>query len=262
MQVDGMFETTSFKAFCKRNTIEICTATAYNHTIQARAEGAVRICKEHVCCLLKQSNMPPRFWPYVLLHFCRIFNYWPSVHSPPQWESMGKSKFNCEIKWDLQEAWGCYMTAKLPTEHPLVQENKTHADRALESAFLGWDKSTLMAWMFSFCLGRTVRVLDPVFPLIDKYQFRDPSMVINRGHLTDDQVNQMHEEDKQTATKDDKYWTQEPMQDAQADGDNGKGRQDSPVANSSSSSANVEKIQKLADQLMEPLCPIVTGEPL
>jgi hypothetical protein len=49
IRVDGEFDASAaFKAFCKRRSIELCPATAYNHTMQARAEGAVRICKEHV----------------------------------------------------------------------------------------------------------------------------------------------------------------------------------------------------------------------
>eukprot|EP00961_Rhodomonas_salina_P127993 1725052-Rhodomonas_salina.1 len=68
---------TAFKAFCKEHLITYAPSAAYTHTMQARAEGAVRICKEHVHCLLKSSNAPARFWPFALLHFCRTYNYWP-----------------------------------------------------------------------------------------------------------------------------------------------------------------------------------------
>ena len=46
--VDCEFESTAFSAFCKSKGISICMATAYNHTMQAKIEGAIRICKEHV----------------------------------------------------------------------------------------------------------------------------------------------------------------------------------------------------------------------
>eukprot|EP00961_Rhodomonas_salina_P197098 2660254-Rhodomonas_salina.1 len=59
--------------------------------MQARAEGAVRICKEHVHCLLKASNAPARFWPFALLHWCQIYNYWPGSKTPPPWDAMEKS---------------------------------------------------------------------------------------------------------------------------------------------------------------------------
>lgn len=113
VRVDGAFDVSAFRAFCARRGIEVCAATAYNHMMQARIEGAIRICKEHVRCMLKTANAPTRFWPYALMQFCRTFNYWPSAKGAPPWEKMGKSKFSFDIKRDLRE-WGSYMTAHLP----------------------------------------------------------------------------------------------------------------------------------------------------
>eukprot|EP00961_Rhodomonas_salina_P090300 1215166-Rhodomonas_salina.1 len=50
----------SFKAFCstRKRNMTLAPSVAYTHTMQARAEGAVRICKEHVRCLLRASNAP------------------------------------------------------------------------------------------------------------------------------------------------------------------------------------------------------------
>jgi hypothetical protein len=44
-------------------------------TQNARAEGAIRICKEHVRCLLRSANLPRRFWTDALRHFCRLYAY-------------------------------------------------------------------------------------------------------------------------------------------------------------------------------------------
>jgi len=38
----------SFKEWCRSSYITICATAGYNHTLQARAEGAIRIAKEHV----------------------------------------------------------------------------------------------------------------------------------------------------------------------------------------------------------------------
>jgi hypothetical protein len=38
-------------------------SAAYTHTFTARAEGAVRIVKELMRCLLRRANLPRRFWP-------------------------------------------------------------------------------------------------------------------------------------------------------------------------------------------------------
>eukprot|EP00961_Rhodomonas_salina_P110126 1482241-Rhodomonas_salina.2 len=88
----------------------LCPSVAYKHTMQARAEGAVSTCKEHVTwrCLLKASNTPARFWPFTLLHFCRVFNYWQGASTLPPWEAMKDSKFYFNLERDLHP-WGCYM---------------------------------------------------------------------------------------------------------------------------------------------------------
>mmetsp|Transcript_29948 Transcript_29948/g.61583 ORF Transcript_29948/g.61583 Transcript_29948/m.61583 type:complete len:88 (-) Transcript_29948:513-776(-) len=38
----------SFKLWCRARDITLCPTAGYNHTMQARAEGAIRITKEHV----------------------------------------------------------------------------------------------------------------------------------------------------------------------------------------------------------------------
>jgi hypothetical protein len=48
----------TFKAFCVNNRIAMEETAAYTHTFNARAEGAVRIVKEHMRCLLRRANPP------------------------------------------------------------------------------------------------------------------------------------------------------------------------------------------------------------
>eukprot|EP00961_Rhodomonas_salina_P276332 3733019-Rhodomonas_salina.1 len=107
--VDNEFPALStFEVFCKKCHIVLCLSAAYTHTMQARAEGAVRICKEHVCCLLKASNAPACFWSFALLHWCRIYNYWPGSKTLPPWDTMEKSKLCFDMEQDLHQ-WACYM---------------------------------------------------------------------------------------------------------------------------------------------------------
>jgi len=48
----------SFTAYCKARDINIEVVPAYNtHTFIARAEGAIRICKEKVRAFLRRANM-------------------------------------------------------------------------------------------------------------------------------------------------------------------------------------------------------------
>eukprot|EP00961_Rhodomonas_salina_P121495 1635437-Rhodomonas_salina.3 len=170
IRTDNEFVSTKFKAYCKKRGIVLCPSVAYTHTMQARAEGAVRICKNQVRCALKASNAPPRFWPFALLHFCRTFNYWPGANSPLPWTTMAKSNFSFNIERDLHP-FCCYMVAKLHSDHPLVSVNKTHADRGLEGAFLGWHDSTPSCYMYSFRLQHVLRVQDAVFDHDDEYPF-------------------------------------------------------------------------------------------
>eukprot|EP00961_Rhodomonas_salina_P114577 1541454-Rhodomonas_salina.1 len=59
IRTDNEFTTsTKFKAFCKKRSMVLCPSAAYTHTMQARAEGAVNICKNQVRCFLKASNSP------------------------------------------------------------------------------------------------------------------------------------------------------------------------------------------------------------
>ena len=78
-----------FKAFCGNNRIAMEETAAYTHTFNARAEGAVRIVKEHMRCLLRRANLPRRFWPYAMLHFCRVYAHWPDK----QGKSDGRAVF-------------------------------------------------------------------------------------------------------------------------------------------------------------------------
>ena len=85
----GEFATSAnFKAFCKNNHIALEPCAAYTHTFNARAEGAVRIVKEHMRCLLRRANLPLRFWPYAMLHFCRVYAYWPDQHGKSAWAKL------------------------------------------------------------------------------------------------------------------------------------------------------------------------------
>jgi len=162
----------SFKMWCAARDIIICATAGYNHTMQARAEGAVRITKEHIRCLLKTANMPHMFWPWALTQFCRIFNYWPSHGHAPPWVMLDSHRFSQSIHRDLHP-FGCYIIGQLPREHPLVS-NTTLSDRGLEGAFLGWDLTTPTVWMWSFRLRKPIRLHDPIF-YDSKYPFADPT---------------------------------------------------------------------------------------
>ena len=80
IRMDGAGEfrkSTSYTAYCKLHDILIEEVPVYTHTFDARAEGAMRICKEKVRALLRRANMPRRFLPDALLHWLRTYAHWP-----------------------------------------------------------------------------------------------------------------------------------------------------------------------------------------
>jgi hypothetical protein len=185
----------TFKVFCVNNRIAMEETAAYTHTFNARAEGAVRIVKEYMRCLLRRANLPRRFWPYSTLHFCRVCAYWPDKQGKSAWEKLdahGPHALCHDEARDLHR-FGSYVTVHLPRTHPLV-ENETLEDRALEGMWLGNDLSTPMFWMYSFKLSKVVRLSDPrhfdhILP------FLCPEDIPHRIDLSADDICTMHEED-------------------------------------------------------------------
>jgi hypothetical protein len=134
IRYDGAAEfakSATFKAVCVNNRIAMEESAAYTHTFTARAEGAVRIVKEHMRCLLRRANLPRRFWPYAMLHFCCVYAYWPDKQGKSAWEKLNSHGPHalCHDEARNLHHFGSYVTGHLPRTHPLV-ENETLDDRA------------------------------------------------------------------------------------------------------------------------------------
>ena len=200
LRVDGEFAhrhgmgqgDSRFAAYCRSQKITVCPAASSNHTSQARAEGAVRITKEHMRCLMKTANAPARFWPWALEHFCRVYNHWNVAGRLPPWTRLHRHDFNQELERDIQ-VWGCYCTGHLPREHPLVVD-ATNDDRRIEGVFLGWDTSSPTAWIWSVKHRKEMRMADPQFHS-HLFPFLDPQCLVNSHDLPDAAVLEMHAAD-------------------------------------------------------------------
>eukprot|EP00961_Rhodomonas_salina_P027866 377064-Rhodomonas_salina.2 len=125
----------SFRAWAALVHAVLEQVAGYKHTLNGKAEGAVRIAKEHVSCLLRSANMPLRFWPWAVTHWHRTYNHWVKASGKSSWESLPDHRFSQDFALDLQP-FGCYVSSHLSHEHQLVGEDTTHADRGLEGAFL------------------------------------------------------------------------------------------------------------------------------
>ena len=185
----------NFQAFLRNENIAKEELPAYTHTLNARAEGAVRIVKEHIRCLLRRANLPRRFWPYAMLHFCRIYAYWPDSEGRSAWEkldALGPHALCHDETRDLHQ-FGSYVTGHLPRTHPLVI-NETLDDRALEGVWLGNDLTTPTFWMYSFRTRKVVRLSDPrhfdhILP------FLQPADIPHKIDLTAADICDMHAAD-------------------------------------------------------------------
>ena len=123
IRLDGAAEfgrSATFRAYCANQGINIEEVPAYTHTLNARAEGAVRIIKEHVRCLLRTANLPRRFWPYAVRHFTRMYAWWPDKSGKCAWDkldALGPHSLVHDYDRD-HHRFGSYVTGHLPREHP------------------------------------------------------------------------------------------------------------------------------------------------
>eukprot|EP00961_Rhodomonas_salina_P174698 2356416-Rhodomonas_salina.2 len=127
--------------------------------------------------MLKHSGMPFQFWPWAVVQFCLIYNYWPVNCQSPPWTQLGEHSFSHALHRDLHP-FRCYVIRHLSRESPEVADT-THSDRGLEGAFLGWDVATPTVWIWSFRRKEPVRMHDPTF-YGKKFPFLDPSVLLNR----------------------------------------------------------------------------------
>ncbi len=92
----------------------------HTHIQNARAEGAIRISKEHVRCLLHGANLSRCFWSDVLCHFCLLYVYCPDVNGLSVWENLDSLQLHqmCHNLVKDLHVFGSYVTGHLPHEHP------------------------------------------------------------------------------------------------------------------------------------------------
>ena len=141
----------AFQRYCDLKGIVIETVPAYTHTLNARAEGAIRICKQKVRAMLRSANMPKRFWPDALLHWCRTYAHWPDNDGRTAWEKLdarGPHALCHDLQLD-RHVFGSFVMAHLPRKHPHVVDG-THDDRKEQGVFLGNDLTTPTLWLWSF----------------------------------------------------------------------------------------------------------------
>ncbi len=89
-----------------------CDVDGFNYDQNTRDDGAIRICKEHVRCLLRSANLQRRFW-----HFCRLYAFWPDGHGLPVWKK--RDSIQLYIRQRQQENHILYMRIRDSYIQPL-----------------------------------------------------------------------------------------------------------------------------------------------
>ncbi len=121
-----------FITYCTQHDIVRESLASYTHIQYVRAEGVIRICKEHVRCLLRSANLPRRFCP--------------DANGLSTWDKLDRLQPHqmCHNLVKDLHVFGSYVTGHLSREHPYV-EDTTHDDRAEEGVFLGNDKVMMLS---------------------------------------------------------------------------------------------------------------------
>jgi hypothetical protein len=67
--------------FCTSEKIILQVVVAFNHTMQARVEGAIGYVKQHSRVSMLAANVPTRWWPQATTDFVNKKNYlWYSAY--------------------------------------------------------------------------------------------------------------------------------------------------------------------------------------
>jgi len=177
------------KEYCAQNNVVLQLVVAYNHTMQARVEGAIGCGKQHSRTSLFHANKPTRFWDDATKDF--------SIKKVYQWVSQD-TRGKLQTPHDRMQLafFGTYKTvavpfgsrviAQLPREHRLVK-NGSFGDRFVEGTYLYSDSATPCIWMFSIALQRKIKVQDFQVPS-SLIPFQRPDMS-HAQHTNNDERN-------------------------------------------------------------------------
>ena len=216
LRVDGAKEFVSddMVEFCVNQNIILQTVVAYNHTMQARVEGAIGYVKQHSRVALLAANAPTRWWPQATTDFIHKKNYlwyspdtpeadctWSTAHQRMQPDFAGTYK-------TVAHPFGCRIVSTLPREHRLVV-NGSFGDRFVEGIYLHADAHTPTVRMYDFQSRSELSVQDfTCYP--DEFPLRDPSCLTRSSPSLISSFEKMHVED----AADDNFIAQELAQQA------------------------------------------------
>jgi hypothetical protein len=183
--------------YCVQNHIILQTVVAYNHTMQARVEGAIGYVKQHSRVAMLGANVPTRFWPHATTDFVHKKNYlWYSEDTSGKWSTAHermKPAF-AGTRDTVAIPFGCRVVSTLPREHRRVV-NGSFGDRFVEGIYLHADSQTPTIRMFDLASKTELSVKDfKSYP--DEFPFRDASCLTRSPDTLRKDLANMHGEDE------------------------------------------------------------------
>ena len=198
LRVDGAKEFVSDEmvTFCTSEKIILQVVVAYNHTMQARVEGAIGYVKQHGRVSMLAANVPTRWWPQATTDFINKKNFlWYSADlkgSLTTAHQRMRPAF-AGTRATVAIPFGSRIVSTIPREHRLVV-NGSFGDRFVEGIYLHADHATPTIRMYDFGSRSEISVQDfKSYP--DEFPFRDQSCLMRPSqNLTKDMLT-MHAED-------------------------------------------------------------------
>eukprot|EP00961_Rhodomonas_salina_P257591 3480831-Rhodomonas_salina.3 len=156
----AMSSSESFKICCAASNITMqVTAGLQPHyacTSGGNNQGHERTCPLHDGD--SKYAFSVLFWPWAVIQFCRIYNYWQCKGKTSFWMMLEGHLFSTALHCDLQvHPFGCFVAGKQPRKDLEVRDT-TNSGRGLEGAFLGWELQTLTVWIWSFRKRKPIRL--------------------------------------------------------------------------------------------------------
>ena len=200
LRVDGAkeFASDEMVKYCVSENIILQTVVAYNHTMQARVEGAIGYVKQHSRVSMLAANVPTRFWPKATTDFIIKRNcLWYSEDESGQWSTpyqrMQPALASALTRKTVAIPFGSRVTSTIPREHSRVV-NGSFGDRFVEGIYLHADEQTPTIRMYDIASRTELSVKDfKTYP--EQFPFRDPTCLSRPTEAVRKELAAMHTED-------------------------------------------------------------------
>jgi hypothetical protein len=200
LRVDGAkeFASDDMVKYCVSENIILQTVVAYNHTMQARVEGAIGYVKQHSRVSMLAANVPTRFWPKATTDFIIKRNcLWYSEDESGQWSTpyqrMQPALASALTRKTVAIPFGSHVISTIPREHSRVV-NGSFGDRFVEGIYLHADEQTPTIRMYDIASRTELSVKDfKSYP--EQFPFRDHTCLTRPTEAIRKELAAMHTED-------------------------------------------------------------------